>query len=64
MTVTLACAESELPEHLYLAHASASLVLDPAPSVAPAVTPWEELAAPDRRLWQEIAKRLIALHRA
>jgi len=60
----LACAESELPEHLYLAHASARLILDPAPSAAPQIVPWEDLPAAERLLWQETAKRLIALHGA
>jgi hypothetical protein len=61
-TITLACAESELAENLYWAHASARFVFDPAPHGRPEATPWDELPAAEQQLWQETAKRLIALH--
>ena len=60
--ITLDCSEDDFGQHLYYAYTSASLVLHPEPHAAAPDIQWSQLPEGQRRLWQETARRLIALH--
>jgi hypothetical protein len=60
--IILHCSEDDLGQHLYYAYISASLVLHPEPHAAAPDIQWSQLPEDQRRLWQEAARRLIALH--